>query len=89
VLAARQKGDTVNAAFHPGGVGMIASLALRLADLEQRVAMIQLSLQGLRATYATDATARADFDAVAHHTSTLRSQLAGVRIECKYSKGGR
>jgi hypothetical protein len=68
---------------------MIASLALHLNDLEQRVAMLQLSLHGLRAIYATDATGRADFDAVAHHTSTLRSQLTGVRIECEYAKGGK
>lgn len=68
---------------------MIASFALHLTGLEQRVAMLQLSLQGLRAIYATDATGRADFDAVAHHTSTLRSQLAGVRIECEYAKGGK
>lgn len=68
---------------------MIASFALHLTELEQRVAMLQLSLQGLRAIYATDATGRADFDAVAHHASTLRSQLAGVRIECEYAKGGK
>lgn len=67
---------------------MTTSLALHLTELEQRVAVLQLSLQGLRATYATDPTARADFDAVAHDATKLRSHLAGVRIELEYSQGG-
>ena len=79
------------AGARPGsvGVGITTSLLFRLIELEQRVAVLQLSLQGLCAAYATDATARADFDTVAHHTSILRSQLAGVRIECEYAQGGK
>jgi membrane protein DedA with SNARE-associated domain len=67
---------------------MVASLTFHLIELEQRVAVLQLSVQGLRATYAADATARADFDAVVHDATKLRSHLQGVRIEVEYSKGG-
>jgi hypothetical protein len=65
---------------------MTAELPLHLAELVQRVTVLQLSLQGLRATYATDAVARADFDAVYHDANKLRAHLDGVRIE--YVKGG-
>lgn len=66
---------------------MRASLALHLTELEQRVALLQLSLQGLRATYATDASARADFDAVCQDATQLRAYLDGVRIEWEYAEG--
>jgi hypothetical protein len=66
----------------------VNTLAFHLIELEQRVAVLQLSVQGLRATYAADATARADFDAVVHDATKLRAHLAGVRLEVDYSKGG-
>jgi hypothetical protein len=67
---------------------MIGSLAFHLTELEQRVAVLQLSVQGLRATYATDAVAGADFDAVTHDAAKLRSHVAGLRIECEYAEEG-
>ena len=63
-------------------------LPLHLKELEQRVAVLQLSIQGLRATYGADPAARADFDAVCHDAVKLRSHLHGVRIELEYSQGG-
>lgn len=66
---------------------MTAALPLHLTELEQRVAVLQLSIQGLRATYATDAAARSDFDAVTHDAAKLRAHVAGLRIECEYSQG--
>ena len=66
---------------------MNPTLPLHLIELEQRVAVLQLSLQGLRAAYATDPAARADFDAVSHDAGKLRSHLAGLRIECEYAGG--
>jgi hypothetical protein len=66
---------------------MMAALPLHLTELEQRVAVLQLSIQGLRATYATDAAARADFDAVLHDAAKLRSRVVGLRIECEYAGG--
>jgi hypothetical protein len=67
---------------------MTTALPLHLTELEQRVAVLQLSVQGLRATYALDATARGDFDAVCHDVTKLRAHFQGVRIECEYAKGG-
>jgi hypothetical protein len=61
--------------------------SLHLKDLEQRVAVLQLSITGLRATYATDTVSRADFDAVWHDAAKLRAHLEGVRIECEYARG--
>ena len=66
---------------------MNAVLPLHLPELEQRVAVLQLSIQGLRATYATHAAARADFDAVTHDAAKLRADVAGLRIECEYAGG--
>jgi uncharacterized small protein (DUF1192 family) len=66
---------------------MTAALPLHLKELEQRVAVLQLSIQGLRATYGADPAARADFDAVCHDAVKLRSHLQGVRIECEYAEG--
>jgi hypothetical protein len=66
---------------------MADSLTFHLTELEQRVAVLRLSVQGLRATYALDATARADFDAVCHDATKLRAHLQGVRIECEYAEG--
>ena len=66
---------------------MTTAVPLHLIELEQRVAVLQLSLQGLRATYATDAAARADFDAVTHDADKLRAHVAGLRIECEYRQG--
>ncbi len=71
----------VNLLVHGGG--------MHLKELEQRVAVLQLSIQGLRATYASDAMARADFDAVVDDATKLRSHVKGVRIECEYAEGGR
>jgi hypothetical protein len=68
---------------------MTANLSLHLTELEQRVAVLQLSIQGLRATHATDVAARADFDAVTHDVAKLRAHVAGLRIECDYEQGGR
>lgn len=67
---------------------MTASLTVDLRELEQRVTVLQLSVQGLRATYGADPAARADFDAVCHDAVNLRSHLQGVRIECEYAEGG-
>jgi hypothetical protein len=61
---------------------MTGTLPLHLMELEQRVAVLQLSIQGLRATYGADPTARADFDAVCHDATKLRVHLQGVRIDC-------
>ena len=66
---------------------MFPTLELHLTELEQRVAVLQLSIQGLRAAYATDASARADFDAVTHDAGKLRAHVAGLRIECEYAGG--
>lgn len=68
---------------------MADSLTVHLTELEQRVAVLQLSIQGLRATYGANPAARADFDAVCHDAVKLRSHLQGVRIECEYAKGGK
>jgi hypothetical protein len=65
----------------------MSTLALHVTELEQRVAILQLSIQGLRATYGSDPAARADFDAVCHDVNKLRSHLQGVRIECEYADG--
>jgi hypothetical protein len=67
---------------------MITTLPLHLKELEQRVAVLQLSIQGLRATYGTDPAARADFDAVCRDATKLRGHLQGVCIELEYSQGG-
>lgn len=66
---------------------MTATLPMHLKELEQRVAVLQLSIQGLRARYGADSAARADFDAVCHDATKLRSHLRGVRIECEYAEG--
>jgi hypothetical protein len=65
----------------------MSTLALHLIELEQRVAVLQLSIQGLRATHGADPAARADFDAVCHDAVKLRSHLQGVRIEAEYAEG--
>jgi hypothetical protein len=67
---------------------MTPSLPLHLKELEQRVAVLQLSTQGLRAAYGSDPAAQADFDAVCHDATKLRGHLQGVRIECEYAEGG-
>jgi hypothetical protein len=68
---------------------MTTALPFHLKELEQRAAVLQLSIQGLRATYATDAAARSDFDAVTHDAGKLRAHVAGLRIEADYAEGGR
>lgn len=65
----------------------MTTLWMHLKELEQRVAVLQLALQGLRATYGADPAARADFDAVVHGAANLRAHLQGVRIECEYAQG--
>jgi hypothetical protein len=65
---------------------MTGTLPLHLTELEQRVAILQLSIQGLCATYATDASARADFDAVTHDVAKLRAHVAGLRIEVEQGR---
>jgi hypothetical protein len=67
---------------------MTTSLPLHLKDLEHRAAVLQLSLQGLRAAWASNAVAAVDFDAVCHSAEKLRAHLEGVRIEAEYSQGG-
>jgi hypothetical protein len=65
------------------------SLTFQLTELEQRAAVLQLSIQGLRATYGADPAARVDFNAVCHDAVNLRSHLQGVRIECEYAEGSK
>ena len=67
---------------------MTASLPLHLKELEHRAAVLQLSLQGLRAAWAGNAVAQVDFDVVCHSAEKLRAHLQGVRIECEYAEGG-
>jgi len=67
---------------------MTTSLPLHLGELAQRAAVLHLSLQGLRASYATDAEAQADFDAVCQDATKLRAHLDCIRIEVEYAKGG-
>jgi hypothetical protein len=67
---------------------MITTLPLHLKELEQRAAVLQLSLQGLRAAWAGNTVALVDFDAVVHSAGKLRAHLEGVRIECEYAEGG-
>ena len=43
---------------------MTTSLPLHLKELEHRAAVLQLSLQGLRAAWASNAVAQVDFDVV-------------------------
>jgi hypothetical protein len=65
------------------------SLPLHLKDLEHRAAVLGLSVQGLRAAWASNAVAQVDFDAVCHSAEKLRAHLEGVRIECEYAQGRR
>jgi len=67
---------------------MTTSLPLHLRDIEHRAAVLQLSLQGLRAAWASNAVALVDFDVVVHSAEKLRAHLEGVRIECEYAEGG-
>jgi len=67
---------------------MTTTLPLHLKDLEHRAAVLQLSLQGLRAAWAGNAVALVDFDVVCHSAGKLRAHLEGVRIECEYAEGG-
>jgi len=67
---------------------MTTTLPLHLKDLEHRAAVLQLSLQGLRAAWASNAVALVDFDAVLHSAEKLRAHLQGARIECEYAEGG-
>lgn len=66
---------------------MIASLPLHLKELEHRAAVLQLSLQGLRAAWAGNAVAQVDFDAVCFSAEKLRAHLQGVRLEFEYAQG--
>jgi len=68
---------------------MTTSLPLHLKDLEHRAAVLQVSLQGLRSAWASNAVAQFDFDVVCHSAEKLRAHLQGVRIECEYAKGGK
>jgi hypothetical protein len=63
------------------------SLPLHLIELEYRAVALQLSLQGLRAVWASNAVAQVDFDVVCHSAEKLRSHLQGVRIECENAEG--
>ena len=67
---------------------MTNNLTFHLTELVQRVAVLQLSIQGLRAIYGTDPDARADFDAICHDASKLRAHLDGVRLEVEHANGG-
>ncbi len=66
---------------------MTTSLPLHLKELEHRAAVLQLSLQGLRAAWTGNAVALVDFDAVCFSAHKLRAHLEGVRIECEYAQG--
>jgi hypothetical protein len=66
---------------------MTPSLPLHLKELEHRAAVLQLSLQGLRAAWAGNAVAVVDFDAVCLSAEKLCSHLQGVRLECEYAEG--
>jgi len=68
---------------------MTTTLPLHLKDLEHRAAVLQLSLQGLRAAWVGNAVALVDFDAVCFSAEKLRTHLQGARIECEYAEGGR
>jgi hypothetical protein len=65
------------------------SLPLHLIELEYRAVALQLSLQGLRAAWASNTITQGDFDVVCHSAEKLRAHLQGVRIEAEYSEGGR
>jgi len=67
---------------------MTGSLPLNLRELEHRAAVLWLSLQGLRAAWASHSVALVDFDVVVHSAEKLRAHLEGVRIELEYSQGG-
>ena len=67
---------------------MTTSLPLHLKELEHRAAVLQLSLLGLRAAWASNAVAQIDFDVVCHSADKLRAHIEGVRIECEYANGG-
>jgi hypothetical protein len=67
---------------------MTTTLPLHLKDLEHRAAVLQLSLQGLRAAWASNAVALVDFDAVCFSAEKLRAHLQGARIESEYAEGG-
>lgn len=54
---------------------------------ERNIEQKQLSITGLRAAYATDTVARADFDAVSHDAAKLRTHLEDIRIECEFARG--
>jgi hypothetical protein len=49
---------------------------------------MQNTPQGLRAAWASNAVALADFDVVYHSAEKLQSHLQGVRIELQYRQGG-
>jgi hypothetical protein len=66
---------------------MTTSLPLHLKDMEHHAAVLELSLQGLRAAWASNAVAQIDFDVVCHSAEKLRAYLQGVRIECEYAEG--
>jgi hypothetical protein len=66
---------------------MTPSLPFDLKELEHRAAVLQLSLQGLRAAWTGNAVALVDFDAVCSSAEKLRAQLQGTRIECEYAEG--
>ena len=63
------------------------SLPLHLIEIEHRAAVLQLSLLGLRAAWASNAVAQVDFDVVCHSAEKLRSHIQGVRIVCEYADG--
>ena len=67
---------------------MTGSLPLNLNELEHSAAVLWLSLQGLRAAWASNAIAQGDFDVVCHSAEKLRAHLQGVRIEWEYARGG-
>ncbi len=66
---------------------MTTTLPFHLKDLEHRAAVLQLSLQGLRAAWASNVVAQVDFNVVCHSAEELRAHLEGVRIECEYAQG--
>jgi hypothetical protein len=59
-----------------------------LKDIEHRAAVLSLSIEGLRSTWARNAVALVDFDVVIHSAEKLRRHIEGLRIECEYNQGG-
>ncbi len=63
-------------------------VTLHLKEIEDRATLLQIALTGLKATYGSDPSARADFDAVVHAAAKLTSHIHGVRVAYEDAEGG-